>query len=66
MLEIYDPITAAQLRDCAINISQKKNKSAILEMYSRELKFASDHLKNDLPKNTENVFPNLTQCRKNL
>lgn len=54
----YKDITLLkQLRDCAISVSSKKNKLAISEMFSTELKFASDcilkwfykkHMKNKL------------------
>ena len=48
MLENYDLITAEQLGDCAINVSQKRNEFAISKKCSKELKFASDCLKNGL------------------
>lgn len=66
MLKNYDPVPAEQLRDCAINVSQKKKKIANSEMCSMELKFASDYSKKCLTRKTKNVFSNLTQCQKNI
>lgn len=66
MLENYDPVTAEQLRDCAINFNQKKKKIANSEMCSMELKFASDYSKKCLTRKTKKVFSNLTQCQKNI
>ena len=43
-LKFKDVITLKQLRDCAISVGNKKNKAAISEMFSTELKFASDCL----------------------
>ena len=43
-LKFKDVITLKQLRDCALSVSSKKHKCAISEMFSTELKFASDCL----------------------
>ena len=43
-LKFKDVITLKQLRDCALSVANKKNKAAISEMFSTELKFASDCL----------------------
>ena len=45
-LKYKDTTTLTQLRDCAISVANKKNKIAISEMFSTELKFASDCLIN--------------------
>ena len=45
-LKYKDLTTLKQLRDCAISVASKKNKIAISEMFSTELKFASDCLIN--------------------
>ena len=45
-LKYKDLTTLKQLRDCAISVASKKNKIAIFEMFSTELKFASDCLIN--------------------
>ena len=39
-----DVITLKQLRDCALAVSSRKKCTAIAEMFSTELKFASDCL----------------------
>ena len=41
MPESYDSVTAEQLKDCTIRVSQQKEKIAISEIYSVELKFTS-------------------------
>ena len=41
-LKYKDTTPLKQLRDCAISVANKKNKIAISEMFSTELKFASD------------------------
>ena len=43
-LKFKDVITLKQLRDCALSVFSKKNKIAISEMFSTELKFATDCL----------------------
>ena len=43
-LKFHDPINLKQLRDSAIEVSQRKKVNAISEMFSVELKFASDCL----------------------
>ena len=43
-LKFKDVITLKQLRDCALLVGNKKNKAAISEMFSTELKLASDCL----------------------
>ena len=43
-LKFKDVITLKQIRDCALSVANKKNKVAISEMFSTELKFASDCL----------------------
>ena len=45
MLAYFDPITAKQLRDCALAEHQKKEKVSLSEMFSFELKFPIDLLK---------------------
>ena len=42
--KFIDSITLKQLRDCAISVSEKKKCTAVSEMFSTELKFASDCL----------------------
>ena len=44
MFELFGPITAEQLIDSAIQVSQREEKYAISEMCSTELTFASDCL----------------------
>ena len=46
MLDYFDPITARQLRDCALVVHQKKDKFSLSEMFFCELKFVFDLLKN--------------------
>ena len=46
MFDNFDAITAEKFRDCAINVSRKKDKFSISEMCFTELKFVSDALKN--------------------
>ena len=43
-LQFHDQITLKQLRDSAIEVSERKKTNAISEMFSIELKFASDCL----------------------
>ena len=43
-LKFKDITTLKQLRDCAFSVASKKNKIAISEMFSTELKFATDCL----------------------
>ena len=43
-LKFNDVTTLKQLRDCALSVFSKKNKIAISEMFSTELKFATDCL----------------------
>ena len=43
-LKFKDVITLKQLRDCALSVFSKKNKIAISEIFSTELKFATDCL----------------------
>ena len=43
-LKFHDQITLKQLRDSAIEVLERKKTNAILEMFSIELKFASDCL----------------------
>ena len=45
-LKYKDTTTLKQLRDCAFSVAGKKNKIAISEMFSTELKFATDCLLN--------------------
>ena len=55
-LKFKDITTLKQLRDCAFSVASKKNKIAISEMFSTELKFATDCLLkwfNSKYKNTE-------------
>ena len=44
ILENIDSVTAEQLKDCTINVNQRKEKYVIGEMCSTELKFNSDCL----------------------
>ena len=43
-LKFKDTTTLKQLRDCAFSVASKKNKIAISEMFSTEIKFATDCL----------------------
>ena len=43
-LQYKDNKTLLQLRDCAINVTRKKNKLVVPEMFSTEIKFAGDCL----------------------
>ena len=43
-LHFKDNTTLLQLRDCVLAVAGKKNKIAISEMFSTELKFAADCL----------------------
>ena len=43
-LKFKDTTTLKQLRDCAFSVASKKNKIAISEMFSAEIKFATDCL----------------------
>ena len=43
-LQYKDNKTLLQLRDCALNVAKKKNKLALAEMLSTEIKFAGDCL----------------------
>ena len=43
-LQYKDNKTLSQLRDCTINVARKKNKLAVTEMFSTEIKFAGDCL----------------------
>ena len=52
MIDEADPIMANQLKDCTMKVFKKKEKFSISEMFSCELKFASDCIKNGLQKNT--------------
>ena len=45
MLAYFDPITARQLRDCALVVHQKNEKFSLSEMFFCELKFVIDLLK---------------------
>ena len=45
-LKFKDTTTLKQLRDCAFSVVSKKNKIAISEMFSTEMKFATDCLLN--------------------
>ena len=45
-LKFKDVITLQQLRDCALSVASKKKRNAVAEMFSTELKFASDCLLN--------------------
>lgn len=44
MLEYIDMVTARQLKDCIIRVSQRKDKQAIGEIFSIELIFAANWL----------------------
>ena len=43
-LQYKDNKTLLQLKDCALNVVGKKNKSAVAEMFSTETKFVGDYL----------------------
>ena len=45
MLPYYDPITAKQLKDCALAVHAKKERFFLSEMFSCELKFVIEILK---------------------
>ena len=45
-LKFKDTTTLKQLRDCAFSVASKKNEIAISEMFSTEMKFATDCLLN--------------------
>ena len=45
MLAYFDPITARQLRDCALAVHQKKEKISLNEIFSCEMKFVIHLLK---------------------
>ena len=49
-LEFKDSKTLLQLRDCALAVAERKNKIAVSEMFSAELKFSSDCLLNQFIK----------------
>ena len=63
-LKYKDAATLKQLRDCAISIANKKNKIAISEMFSTELKFASDCLINWFNSKFKNENLQLSNDRK--
>ena len=44
-MPFVDPITTKQLRDCAYKVFEKKEKYAVSEMFSCELKFVIDTFK---------------------
>ena len=61
----YKDITLLkQLRDCAISVSSKKNKLAISEMFSTELKFASECLMSWFNSKFKNENLQLTNAKK--
>ena len=43
MLQYADPVTATQLRNCAMKISQNDFKQAFSEMFATKLKFVNVH-----------------------
>ena len=43
-LQYKDNKTLLQLKDCVLNVAKKKNKLAVAEMFSTEIKFAGDCL----------------------
>ena len=45
MLPYFDPVTASQLKHCAITVFNKKERFSLSEMFSCELKFVIDLLK---------------------
>ena len=45
MLPYYDPITARQLKDCALAVHAKRERFFLSEMFSCELKFVIEILK---------------------
>ena len=47
-MPFVDPITTKQLRDCAYKVFEKKEKYAVSEMFSCELKFVIDTFKKRL------------------
>lgn len=56
MLEYVDMVTAQQLKDCIVHVSQRRHKEAIGEMFSTELKFAVDCLMRWFVKKIKSVF----------
>lgn len=41
-LHYFDPVTGRQLRDCAKNLYEKKEKYSVNEVFSCEIKFVID------------------------
>ena len=57
MIDELDLVTGNQLKDCTISFHQKKrNRFAISEMFSCELKFDSDCLKRQLRESINEDF----------
>ena len=63
-LKYKDTETLKQLRDCAFSVAGKKNKIAISEMFSTELKFATDCLLNWFNSKFKNENLQLSNDRK--
>ena len=63
-LKYKDTTTLKQLRDCTFSVANKKNKIAISEMFSIELKFATDCLLNWFNSKYKNENLQLTNERK--
>ena len=63
-LKYKDTTTLKQLRVCAFSVANKKNKIAISEMFSIELKFATDCLLNWFNSKYKNENLQLTNERK--
>ena len=52
-MQYKDNKTLLKLRDCALNVVKKKNKLAVAETFSIEIKFAGDCLFNDVKRKYE-------------
>ena len=65
-LKYKDTTTLKQLRDCAISVANKKNKIGISEMFSAELKFASDCLINWFNSEYKNENLQLSNDKKEI
>ena len=69
MLHYFDPATATQLRDCAKNVYEKKEKYSVSEMFSWKLKPVTDICKRWIDKKfktrfrEQDLFPK-QRCRK--
>ena len=64
MLHYFDPVTAEQLKDCAIRVSLEKEKYTISELCSTKLKFASEFLIKWFNKKYKSQFLQLNLLKK--